>query len=319
MADKPNFPQYVGGDLTDWTRRLVSELDRFGAQVEQDGQIGPIVPGFKSNALPDPAKYASTALRNEHSRTIFVYDTGELMYSDGAQWVALPDGTGGQVNSVQPGPNMNVDASDPVNPIVSYTGPDGQVDAITASTPLSVDSTDPTAPDVRFPSWPADAEGQLTNDDSGGLSWTPSPSLRLVGQTLLERTSSQSIPDADRTPVEWGSAAYDTVGAWSSGAPSDIVVPTLADYARVTCSLTLASNATGRRELISLVDGSPTVGHLRQLKAASPSSDTTLEESSAIMPVTSGAVITIEVLQNSGGSLDLRSGAAVWLQVEWFV
>ena len=56
----------------------------------------------------------------------------------------------GQVDSVVAGTNITVDATDPVNPIVSAAS-GGQVDSVVAGTNTSIDATDPVNPIVNVP------------------------------------------------------------------------------------------------------------------------------------------------------------------------
>lgn len=135
MADKPNLPQFTG-DVQSWATGMVAELDKFTNGVARESRQPPNLPGFHSTQLPDAAKYASNAIRNEHSTLIYVFDTQEVLYSDGTQWVSLGGGTGpiGRVMVYKTG---DVSANSGSWSVLSW-------DAETFDTMASWDISDPT-------------------------------------------------------------------------------------------------------------------------------------------------------------------------------
>ena len=70
---------------------------------------------------------------------------------DGLLFAPVGGGGSGQVDSVQSGTDITVDATDPENPIVNFTGTiGGQVDSVQSGTDITVDATDPENPIVNF-------------------------------------------------------------------------------------------------------------------------------------------------------------------------
>ena len=100
-------------------------------------------------------------------------DTEKLKLGDGVTvWTLLPYWSGGVsggiVESVVGGTDITVDAADPANPIVNFSGiippGGGQVDSVVGGTDITVDSSDPENPIVNN-----DAPDQIVSLTGGGI------------------------------------------------------------------------------------------------------------------------------------------------------
>lgn len=171
--------------------------------------------------------------------------------------------------------------------------------------------------------WPvAHANGVLTNNGSGGLSWEApaAPSLRLIGQVLVTKTANQSISNATSTSVSWDAEEYDTLNAWTSG--TNITVPTGVSFARITINLGLDGTPTGSGSFAAFttLNGNlPTGGIYERIGATTAFNNPRNNGVSSLIPVTPGDVIVARVFQDTGAAMDLEGAANVtWALVEWY-
>jgi hypothetical protein len=127
----------------------------------------------------------------------------------------------------------------------------------------------------------------------------------------LRRTSTQSIPNTTWTKVTWQteSGGFDVGSWWSSG--TDIVVPAGAippGYTTIAvdvkASTNFASDSTGTRFMRVLVNGSETE---KASRTGLGGGDVTDIDVSDVVIVEAADVITIEVYQSSGSSLNISS------------
>lgn len=121
----------------------------------------------------------------------------------------------------------------------------------------------------------------------------------------LRRITSQAIPQLVWTAVSWNSEVIDTDGAWSSGAPTEVVIPKTG-YWMVAASVKFEPSATGSaRGIRYFVDGvTPDGCEL----LAPPNTGATRRSGvslTAILPLTQGDVLTISAYQDSGGNLNV--------------
>ena len=126
----------------------------------------------------------------------------------------------------------------------------------------------------------------------------------------LRRTATQSITTATWTAVTWQTetGGFDNGGWWSSG--TNIVVPAGAipsGFTTIACDVLartyFGTNGTGSRKIRILVDGSVTeTGNLPAI-----SGDQTDVWVPDAVVVAAGAIITVEVYQNSGSTLSIAS------------
>lgn len=122
----------------------------------------------------------------------------------------------------------------------------------------------------------------------------------------LSHSAAVSIPDNSDTPISWSSAYLDEGNWWTSG--TDVVVPSGAlppgassVVVEATASVRFAANGAGSRRLQVMVNGAITEG--RPIVSAL-TGDTTEIFWLAWAVVVPTDIITLEVFQNSGGSLN---------------
>lgn len=129
----------------------------------------------------------------------------------------------------------------------------------------------------------------------------------------VRRTATQSIPTGTWTAITWQTetGGFDIGSWWSSG--TDIVVPAgaiPAGFTTIACSVASSapfdSNSTGSRNIRVLVNGTPT--ETRAFSALSGANTPIWVDD--VVVVASGDVITVEVDQESGTSLNLQSSGA---------
>ena len=123
---------------------------------------------------------------------------------------------GGQVDSVVGGTDISVDSSDPVNPIVNFTGvippPGGQVDSVVGGTDISVDNTDPANPIVSYTGASSGQENPPFPDKPAGEPVV----LVLTGQSnAVGATTSPVVPFQVNTRVfDWTTGGSGSVYSW---------------------------------------------------------------------------------------------------------
>jgi hypothetical protein len=123
----------------------------------------------------------------------------------------------------------------------------------------------------------------------------------------LNRTSAQSIPDSTWTAVTWNNQLGDLGGWWSSGTnitmPSDFPAGVTTYFVSIPVMAVFATNTTGNRGIRTLLNGSV----VEQYSVFPPDICTA---TTSMFEVAEGDVITLEVFQDSGGSLNL-SGVVI--------
>ncbi len=148
------------------------------------------------------------------------------------------------------------------------------------------------------------AEQNILSDDLSYLkAQTDSTATQRV---YLTRTANLSLTTGVYTAIPWGSAVYDLGGWWTSG--TNIVVPAGAIPAGFTTSAIdvwakarFASNNAGVRFLRVLLNG--TVQGVGDSTGA-VNGDTTDMSTFSSMVAAAGDIITVQVAQSSGGSLN---------------
>ncbi len=128
----------------------------------------------------------------------------------------------------------------------------------------------------------------------------------------LARTSSQSIADSTDVDIVWDGTNLD-VGGWYVGSGADIVVPDAAIpdgyttiYVEISGDGRFAVNGTGARTLRYVLNGTL----IEQAFVTSGlSGDTTPVFKLVWAEVAAGDIIDAQVVQSSGGSLNLEKGS----------
>lgn len=135
---------------------------------------------------------------------------------------------------------------------------------------------------------------------------------RLVGQeyqaVLVKRVTNQTINTASWTEANFTSEDID-LGGWFSGSGTDVIVPANAIPAdlttiavRISMYARFNTNGTGTRRCRIAVNGSASDNFFQ---GASLSSDPSTVSGFDLVVVAAADVITLEVYQDSGGSLAL--------------
>lgn len=155
-----------------------------------------------------------------------------------------------------------------------------------------------------------DAQGRITSAANG--SGGGSGSLLL---TRLRRTSNQSISNNVGTPVFWDYEIQDDVNAFD-GMTSQVNIVVPSGYSRVRLSYQGAwgfNNSNTRSQYIN-INGTPYSGETKLARFESSWCFTT-----GWIVVSSGDVITFNVYQDSGGSLNIAGASAPYVEccIEW--
>jgi hypothetical protein len=120
----------------------------------------------------------------------------------------------------------------------------------------------------------------------------------------VRRTSNQSINDSADTIVVWESETYDEGGVWTAGTPNRFTIAEAGKY-HMTAGITFAANATGRRDVWFIRNG--TTGTLyARARLSNPSGGTQNHvQASVDMNLSVSDYVQVYVYQDSGGALDV--------------
>ncbi|WP_129112334.1 glycosyl hydrolase family 28-related protein [Burkholderia pseudomallei] len=129
--------------------------------------------------------------------------------------------------------------------------------------------------------------------------------------TNVYLSAEQSIPNNTTTAVTWAGANYDQLSAWSSGSPTQVTVPANVKWANGVMYCSWGNNGTGQRYIGIYLAGSPVA---EQQNPASGSSQQTI--TTGVIPVSPGQVFTANVLQVSGGALNINNTCR--MTINWY-
>lgn len=133
----------------------------------------------------------------------------------------------------------------------------------------------------------------------------------------------RNFPTVTAVPVnvEYANAQVDDVGAFDVAAPANIVVPENITHCRMTIAISWAGAITGTRKINLLVNGAAPVNRyypLQDIRNTNGAADeVTTQFVSPIMEVTTGDILTINALQNSGAGIGLADINST-VVIEWF-
>jgi len=122
-----------------------------------------------------------------------------------------------------------------------------------------------------------------------------------IAELLLTRTTAQAIATGTWTAITWTSEASDPAGMWASGSTATVTAPGL--Y-QLTAQATWPASTTGMRGLRFLANGTPIAADTR-----APVNAAHTAALSWITRLAVGDTLTAEVLQDTGGSVNLTSAA----------
>lgn len=152
----------------------------------------------------------------------------------------------------------------------------------------------------------ADAAVFAANAQASALAAAAGPKC---GTLELTAGSTQTIPDAMPTAVQWNNTQFDDLVFWSAGNPTRITIPVGSGIQRVRLSAGIrwAASAVGNRKLkirsnpVGIYAANSIWGS--DVRSAGDSGDATVE--TPILIVEEGMYFEVLVEQNSGGGLDI--------------
>jgi hypothetical protein len=153
--------------------------------------------------------------------------------------------------------------------------------------------------------------GQVLTVAGGVPSWaTPAGGVTFSGCSAYN-TSNLSIADTTWTTVTYNTERYDTDSYHSTSTnTSRFTIPTgKTGYFLISVTMAFSTNTTGSRNAKLIVNGSD-IRNLSQ--QSSPSSF--IDTFGAVLPLTAADYVELQVLQTSGGSLNLSQG----ITTSWF-
>lgn len=132
--------------------------------------------------------------------------------------------------------------------------------------------------------------------------------------TVLQRTTTQAVSNVTVTNVSWDTTVIiDNVGAFSSGTPTRITVPSLYTKVRLSWGITWASNSTGGRWLILQKNGSEI-----ERRVIQGFGESGMELNTRWLTVAASDYFEFFVYQSSGGSLNITpAGPSVYVEAMW--
>lgn len=137
-----------------------------------------------------------------------------------------------------------------------------------------------------------------------------------IPAVLARLTADRNIATGVETALAWGTMLYDTFNTWNG--TTGFVVPTRAKFVRATVSLQFWGDAPGERQSSFRVGGSNVIGS-GVVRQNSPGANPFVSAySTAVIPVTTGQVLTVSVFQTSGTTRPIQNTNATWVQLEFF-
>ena len=133
------------------------------------------------------------------------------------------------------------------------------------------------------------------------------------------RLTTQTIPNASATALSWtgSSLLATTSGVFSVGDPTKLVVPKDVTKVKIACSILFDTNDTGYRQVQILKNGSAFHGYTNDRTNPLSAAATVVSSCTSVLTVAPGDAFTVEVLQSSGGDLDVVSGNSTWFAMEF--
>lgn len=133
----------------------------------------------------------------------------------------------------------------------------------------------------------------------------------------VKRNTSLVVADATYTNVTWETAVYDPNSDWNSG--DAIIVPAGVSAIIVTMKGQWFDSSVGSREIGLAVgpSGAPVNSPYTRNYTPNASNFTYQELTTGIIPVSENYYIRMRVIQSSGGNLQLRAGAGLFMSVQF--
>lgn len=131
---------------------------------------------------------------------------------------------------------------------------------------------------------------------------------------MLQLNNNIPISDREYTTVPWSKVVYNNAEFWDINNPKRLVVPEGITKVKVSSNILWVSNAVGQRMLRLLKNGEYSLGLPYTRDVAISTSPT--GGASGVIPVKPGDYFEVEVLQDSGETLDLRTDPYTWFSIE---
>lgn len=125
--------------------------------------------------------------------------------------------------------------------------------------------------------------------------------------TKASRSTAQSVANATDAAIDFDSATYNDWGAWASGANAARITAPVSGRYMVIGNAAFNANGTGFRRLGIEQNGSNTIAQIHSHSNAAGTA--TSLSVSAVTTLAVGDYVRLIARQNSGGALDVNSGA----------
>ena len=149
--------------------------------------------------------------------------------------------------------------------------------------------------DILSNAWETDASNPKELDPDA---------IKMEGRVKVSRSSVITIPNSTLTSVAWNNEIYDIGSMWSVGDSTNFIIPVDGDYL-VIAYVTFVANATGQRS-ISVVTTALTDETITVNQDATAAGVCGVQISS-VLSLTAADKIHINVLQDSGGGLNISA------------
>ncbi|MFN8996079.1 MAG: hypothetical protein ACK5X3_20765, partial [Pseudomonadota bacterium] len=136
-----------------------------------------------------------------------------------------------------------------------------------------------------------------------------------VAMALVNRNTTQAIPNVTNTAISWDNVQINEVGIYNAGNPTRLTVPVGFSRARFTAGVFWAANNTGTRNVTirkNLAGG----GFTDIAYDVSPAQNETGRALSSLEPVVAGDFFEMIVSHNAGGALNIGGNNATRFTLE---
>lgn len=250
---------------------------------------------------------------------------GSIYGRQNGAWVVVPGGGGTTVASVVAGAGIDIDNTDPANPIVSVEtnlqawnglAISSKEDTITAGTTAQYWRGDKTwrdfATDARAAAIAsAITDGDTTHAPSGDVVFE---AIRFSG-ALVGLSGTQSITSGVNTTIPWGGETYDTDSYHNNAVnPSRLTVPA-SGYYIVSASVRYAPDPNGSRRAQLFKNGASFPGRTIDVQVPAVGQNSILNITSPAILCAAGDYFEVETVQDSGVSLNVAANDATWFAI----
>ncbi len=134
---------------------------------------------------------------------------------------------------------------------------------------------------------------------------------------MVAKSSAQAISNNSNTALIWQTETYDVGGWFANSGDSHFTVPADVSYIKVYVQVTFAVDGIGRRAIKFFKNSSTFAGagNVRQSNPDGSISDI-YQAVTPAFAVSEGDILEAIAFQNSGGDLDVSSGATTWFAIE---